>query len=206
MGDIWGAGLQRILRAPQILQPWGRGVRKSSSSGLRSLRAGTRGSHSSTVHLPRWAFHQNIDARSSKRANTRAFRLPFPRGTSCPSALRGWGDAGSVRGHLVTPQAPSPAGTWRGHAFNSNNSPPCCCTRLFAASTEAAGRWQARDAGRARTNPAVNHQNPSLPTRTPNPSWGLGTCSPPALPATTGMSRYRPRTVFSFFFFYISCE
>lgn len=124
-----------------------------------------------------------------------------PRGCSCPSALRGWGDAGSVRGHLVTPQAPSPAGTWRGRAFNSNHYPPCCCTWLFAASTEAAGRWQARDAGRARTNPAVNHQNPSLPTRTPNPSWGLGTCSPPALPATTGMSRYRPGTVFSFFFF-----
>lgn len=120
LGGIWGVGLQCILRAPQILQPLGCGVRKSSSSGLKSLRAGTRGSHSSTIRLPRWAFHQNIDARSFKRANTRAFRLPFPRGTSCPSALRGWGDAGSVRGHLVTPQAPSPAGTWRGHAFNSN--------------------------------------------------------------------------------------
>lgn len=80
LGGIWGVGLQCILRAPQILQPLGCGVRKSSSSGLKSLRAGTRGSHSSTVHLPRWAFHQNIDARSSKRANTRAFRLPLSQG------------------------------------------------------------------------------------------------------------------------------
>lgn len=117
LGDIWGAGLQCVLRASQILQPRGCGVRKSSSSGWKSLRAGTRGSHSSTVRLPRWSFHQNIDARSSKKANTRAFAwlIPgslCPRGCSCPLVLRGWGDAGSVRGRLVTPHAPSPAGTW----------------------------------------------------------------------------------------------